>query len=169
MLRPYLPSSQRSILCLLLQTLPAVSSLPRLNLCVCVCVCVCLCVCVCCVLCVCVCARACARARVVRACLCVFGSGGTWIRESHVFYQCYQNKTVAHSRSQQCISVKNLHPVVGTVVRPLQREGVKGQLDDVGSVRHDLPRAIHPVRVVIWVQWCRKCTPPFGQGRRTTC
>ena len=52
--------------CLRLLTLPAVSSLPQVNVCVCVCVCVCACVCVC------VCVRACVRVCVcVRACVCV--------------------------------------------------------------------------------------------------
>ena len=55
------------VLCLLLLTLPSVSSLPQG--CVRVCVCACMCVYVCLCVCVCVCVRAC-------VCVCVWGGGG---------------------------------------------------------------------------------------------
>ena len=55
---------------LLLLTLPAVSSLPQVDMHTCVCVCVYICVCVCAHLCVCACVHACVCV-CVRACMCV--------------------------------------------------------------------------------------------------
>ena len=71
-----------------------------------------------------------------------------------------------HSLSQQRVSVKDLHPVIGTIRRSLQHEGVKGQLDDVCGVSSHLPRAVHKVRVEVWVLRRCKRTPPFCQYNR---
>ena len=57
-------------LCLLLLTLPSVSSLPQVKVCVCVCICVFVCVCVCALLCFCVC---------VCVCVCVHAPMCTWV------------------------------------------------------------------------------------------
>ena len=56
--------------------------------------------------------------------------------------------------------VKNFHPIIWTVVRSLQCEGVKGQLDDVVGVSPDLPRALHSVGVVVGVlRGCERALP----------
>ena len=68
---------------------------------------------------------------------------------------------LSHSLPQSCTTIVNLHPVKRTVrSRPLQGEGVKGQLDDVVGVSSDLPRALHSVGVVVGVlRGCERALP----------
>ena len=69
--------------------------------------------------------------------------------------------TLSHSLPQSSTTIIDLHPVKRTVrSRPLQCEGVKGQLDDVVGVSSDLPSALHSVGVVVGVlRGCERALP----------